>query len=573
MEPEAPGIGGKTCLCLTGDNTWRLVLVVGTRRSEQDKTEDFYVRYKESDPPHEEWVNRRRLVPLNGAEAKRTFGCNPDILERFGLMNTDKVARNNKKPRMLPSHTAQHDLPEELICPVCSDIFSDPVLLDCGHNFCRSCLSSIRANQRCPYCLKLLLGQRSLPNQALGRLALHTMETLMFNKRISETKNHLVEGETSQYDNYCPLEKSAESNSRSLHENVKKCREELSAAVTQLQASLQLQRARCTQQEQRINKHVETVRTLKKHLESQFAALQRFLLDREQALQRELEQEAEDSLRDMEQELHDLREQCQGMQETLDRAYRKMTQQDPSDFLMGVNLVTKRFCCPTSRCRMMQKMDDEQPFADLHSHILGKFRGPVQYAVWKDMRVVLDPDLSSPHLDPDTAHPDLLLSESRQSIIFSPGSSLSHPSPARFNQYLVALGIPRYKSGKHYWELEIGQNTECDLGVALESISRTNHFTLAPTDGCWVCSVRHGQRFIAFDSSIQVFMPQEKLQRIGVYLDYDRGQVSFYNADGMRHLYTFTSCFTGNLCAYVSPCCVTNAQCGSQLIRVNRNHL
>uniref|UniRef100_A0A673IF06 Uncharacterized protein n=1 Tax=Sinocyclocheilus rhinocerous TaxID=307959 RepID=A0A673IF06_9TELE len=44
---------------------------------------------------------------------------------------------------------------EELSCPVCCEIFKDPVLLSCSHSFCKECLQQFwktRDTQECPVC-------------------------------------------------------------------------------------------------------------------------------------------------------------------------------------------------------------------------------------------------------------------------------------------------------------------------------------------------------------------------------------------------------------------------------------
>ncbi|XP_068102510.1 E3 ubiquitin/ISG15 ligase TRIM25-like [Hyperolius riggenbachi] len=53
---------------------------------------------------------------------------------------------------------ASADLSEELECPVCLTIYTDPVMLRCGHNFCRVCIDRVLDSQEgsagysCPEC-------------------------------------------------------------------------------------------------------------------------------------------------------------------------------------------------------------------------------------------------------------------------------------------------------------------------------------------------------------------------------------------------------------------------------------
>lgn len=51
--------------------------------------------------------------------------------------------------------STRHLSEEEFCCPVCRDVFRDPVLLPCSHSFCRTCLQKcweIKKYPECPEC-------------------------------------------------------------------------------------------------------------------------------------------------------------------------------------------------------------------------------------------------------------------------------------------------------------------------------------------------------------------------------------------------------------------------------------
>uniref|UniRef100_A0A8C2JDF9 Tripartite motif containing 35-28 n=1 Tax=Cyprinus carpio TaxID=7962 RepID=A0A8C2JDF9_CYPCA len=62
-------------------------------------------------------------------------------------------------------------LEKDLTCPVCKDIFREPVLLSCSHSFCQECLEGSWKNQskrQCPMCRKCCDGETPIPNRALN---------------------------------------------------------------------------------------------------------------------------------------------------------------------------------------------------------------------------------------------------------------------------------------------------------------------------------------------------------------------------------------------------------------------
>ncbi|XP_012809202.1 zinc-binding protein A33 isoform X3 [Xenopus tropicalis] len=569
MGPGSEESGGKTFLYLR-DNTWRVcyifklrvVTVIGSRSTDEGRLEDFYVRYEGSDPPQEEWLGRKCLVPLE--EAVQVINREKRKLAEQGEELSKKVqdcmSREPKKCKPLEASESglPSDVPEQLICPHCLDPFTDPVLLDCGHNLCNSCLLSIlsnRSSSSCPRCLKFLSGQNCKPNYALGSLACQMKaSSLAHPAQEAREGSQNKAGDQRQAKVWVPV---GQTSCTEKHDNK-------ASRMNQVQICLQQLRGQCEEQERCLSKLSEIACSLEQHLESQFSALQRFLQERKEKLQMELHQEVTEAQVVMKQELCRMRKEWQRIEKDLGTM---MGERDLGALGKGTQLLT-------DRCAQMQ--DSNSPgrnLAQIENRLLGRFRGPVQFGAWRDMKAVLEPGLSCPRLDPDTAHPDLLLSEGNRRVSYFPVSRPPAISSTRFSQYLVALGVPKYKCGKHYWELEIGRNTECDVGLSLDCISHKDPFALTPADGCWVCSVRGGHHIVAFDSSPKVFKLPEKPRRMGVYLDYEGGQISFYNPQTMEHFYTFRASFRGSLCSYVSPCSVTDGETSGQLLRVFQDQL
>uniref|UniRef100_A0A4W3GGU3 RING-type domain-containing protein n=1 Tax=Callorhinchus milii TaxID=7868 RepID=A0A4W3GGU3_CALMI len=74
----------------------------------------------------------------------------------------------------MASQHQTHGLTEELICLVCLDFFTDPVLLCCSHSFCRSCITQCWENKgvnTCPVCQEPFPERNLRTNRALANLS------------------------------------------------------------------------------------------------------------------------------------------------------------------------------------------------------------------------------------------------------------------------------------------------------------------------------------------------------------------------------------------------------------------
>uniref|UniRef100_A0A8C0JCU2 RING-type domain-containing protein n=1 Tax=Chelonoidis abingdonii TaxID=106734 RepID=A0A8C0JCU2_CHEAB len=65
-------------------------------------------------------------------------------------------------------------LQEEATCPVCLEYFTEPVTLECGHNFCRACISQCWEGSdtaaSCPQCRETVQQRNLRPNRQLTNM-------------------------------------------------------------------------------------------------------------------------------------------------------------------------------------------------------------------------------------------------------------------------------------------------------------------------------------------------------------------------------------------------------------------
>uniref|UniRef100_F6TC93 Uncharacterized protein n=1 Tax=Ornithorhynchus anatinus TaxID=9258 RepID=F6TC93_ORNAN len=144
-------------------------------------------------------------------------------------------------------------------------------------------------------------------------------------------------------------------------------------------------------------------------------------------------------------------------------------------------------------------------------------------------------------LDVDTANPYLILSEDRRSVRCGTVPWNVPNNPERFYDTPCVLGVPSLTSGVHYWEVEVAGRTQWDLGVCRDSVNRKGKIELSPAAGYWVLSLRDGTQYWACGAHrINLHMVRPPL-RVGVFVDVEAGDVTFYNLTDGTYVYTFAN--------------------------------
>ena len=127
-------------------------------------------------------------------------------------------------------------------------------------------------------------------------------------------------------------------------------------------------------------------------------------------------------------------------------------------------------------------------------------------------------------------------------------------SPERFDLFGSILGLNKLTSGKSYWEVAVSNKTGWDLGVARDNANRKGRLSLNPDHGYWAIVHYEDKKYAALTAPPVRLSLKEKPKKVGVFVDYEEGLVSFYDVTAQSHIYSFTKClFNAKLFPYFSP--------------------
>ncbi|XP_072892630.1 nuclear factor 7, brain-like [Hemitrygon akajei] len=448
---------------------------------------------------------------------------------------------NREIPRVNMASKGQVEcLTEEVICPICLDFFTDPVTLECGHNFCRSCITRYWEREErnsCPECREEIADRTLRVNRALANLS-EKARKLNLNPKGKESKLHCEEHEE-ELKLFCETDKKLLclicKDSREHREHrflpIKEAVEDYKERVKSVLDSLTEKKCELEDVERQQKEKVSAVReqshSVQSHITSQFDELRRIITEKEQRALRDLREEEERILNPMEKNLQKIQENLNSIREKMSKLQEQMDQQDNVTFLME------------EACRKRRISDDDLVLSVTHGTLpVEKFDH--RFSLNTMLREMSDTiKRVSVTLDVETAHPKLEVSEDRKSVRWTETLRDLPDTGKRFTGWVSVLGSEGFTSGRHYWEVEVTGNRCWRLGVAAESVDRKRGVRLSPETGFWIIG--------RFNEQMRVLTsPESRLpagpipRRVGVYLSYESGTVSFYNAETKSHLHTFT---------------------------------
>ncbi|XP_052465135.1 E3 ubiquitin-protein ligase TRIM39-like isoform X2 [Carassius gibelio] len=532
------------------------------------------------------------------------------------MAESSLTARKNRRwsidldpPLMLSSMSS---LSEEIHCSVCLDVFTDPVTTPCGHNFCKFCLNKCWDNSQtcsCPYCketfkqrpdLKINTTLRELVDHCKKKSPEKTTEVLCDfceerklkalksclvcqssycethlepHLRVTRLKKHKLMDPVSNLEDYicqkherpldlfcrddqtcvcsfCTETDHKNHNTVPIEEESQEKKTELMKTQKDLQLMIQNRikkiqdiklsaevRKRNTEKEKavRVELFTDLIRSIERH--------QTELLEMMEEQQKAAEKQEQDLIEELEQEITELKMRNTELEQLSHTEDHLHLLQIHSSLCSSRN--TRNW--PEISMKTHESLETlRRALTQLKDTIdekltLTELKWMQQYAV----------DVT---LDPDTAHPNLILSDDGKQVRHGDIRQKLPDKPKRFDTCPCVLGKEGFSSGRFYFEVQVKGKTDWDLGVARESINRKGEITLSPSDGYWTVILWNGDEYKACDDPRVSLSLRVKPQRVGVFVDYEEGLVSFYDVESSSHIYSFTAqSFTEKLYPYFSP--------------------
>nr|XP_032637594.1 zinc finger protein RFP-like isoform X2 [Chelonoidis abingdonii] len=290
--------------------------------------------------------------------------------------------------------------------------------------------------------------------------------------------------------------------------------------------------------------YLKQTQTERRKIVSEFQQLPQFLEEQERLLLAQLEKLDEEIVRFQNENVSKLSQRISHLSELVSELEEKC-QKPASEFLQDIRSIL-------SRCEKGKFQESEKISPELEEQVSGfsqktivllealrKFKDTLPSALETKRGESLGAHRqANVTLDPDTAHPQLVLSGDRKSVRWGHIRQDLPNNPERFDPEPCVLGSERFTSGRHCWEVVVGDGPYWAAGVARESVSRKGGISHSPEGGIWAVE-RDWSQFRALTSPATLLPLSRVPSRIRVCLDCYQGQVTFIDADDEVPIFTF----------------------------------
>ncbi|CAK6978503.1 E3 ubiquitin-protein ligase TRIM21-like [Scomber scombrus] len=512
---------------------------------------------------------------------------------------------------------------DQFLCSICLDVFTHPVTIPCGHNFCKNCITQhwdTNVQKDCPLCKKVFNTRPELHiNTFISEMADQFRQSAVKKSSscseqrcintgdvlcdvCTETKLKAVKSCLVCLTSYCethlePHQRISGLKRHKLIDPVKNledrmCKKhdrplELFCRTDQM-CVCQF----CTESDHKSHVYVHLIEEYegkKADLKKTEAEVQQMIQNRRLKIQQikdsvklsngEADRETADSvqvfsalIQSVERSLAQLIEMIEEKQKRTEKqaeGFIKELEEEISE-LMKRSAEVEQLSHTEDHLQLLQSFSSLNPALPtkdwtevrVHSSYLGTVRRAVaqlEETLSEEMKKLCDDaelkrvqqfavDVT---LDPETAHPNLILSDDGKQVTCGDVKKNLPDNPGRFSCNSCVLGQQSFSSGRFYYEVQVKGKTEWTLGVARESINRKKQIMCSPNNGIWAIYLRNKNEYRPFSDPPVLLSLKWKPQKVGVFVDYEEGLVSFYDVDAATLIYSFTDCkFTEKLYPY-----------------------
>ncbi|XP_062288849.1 zinc-binding protein A33-like isoform X1 [Scomber scombrus] len=503
---------------------------------------------------------------------------------------------------------------DQFLCSICLDVFTDPVTTPCGHNFCKNCINEHwNSNDQylCPLCNKVFYTRPELHiNTLLSEVVSHSSEQqaakpgevpcdvctgtklkalksclvcltsycethLEPHLTMSGLKRHqLMDPVENLEDRMCmkhdkPLELFCKTDQTCvctlcsvldhkthefvpLKEEYEGKKAELGKTEAEIQEMIQKRQMKIQEIKHSVDLSKEAADREKAEGVQVFTALKKSVEKGKNTLinsinkkQKKTEEQAEDFIKELEQEISELKKRSSEVE--------KLSHSEDHLHLLQ-NFPSLKAAPPTKDWTEVSVRPSS------YEGTVVKAMAQLEETLSKQMKKLLELKRVQQYavdvtLDPDTAHPNLILSDDGKQVNLGDVKKNLPDNPKRFSKCVNVLGKQSLSSGRFYFEVQVKEKTKWTLGVARESINTKGTIPLRPQYGYWTIWLRNGNKYKANNRPQVDLSLKSQPQKVGVFVDYEEGLVSFYDVDAAALIYSFTGCsFTEKLYPYFSPC-------------------
>uniref|UniRef100_A0A670HUS6 Zinc finger protein RFP-like n=1 Tax=Podarcis muralis TaxID=64176 RepID=A0A670HUS6_PODMU len=414
------------------------------------------------------------------------------------------------------------NLCEETTCSICREYFTDPVIIDCGHIFCQSCITEAWGNSdqdaSCPQCREPCQQRNVRPNRQLASIVEIVKKFSLQMARGVEALGKVCERHQEPLKLFC---KDDQAPICVVCDKSKEHRDH--KVIPKEEAFEEYQVGRCRIGDQASKGCTDMER---QKIMADFQQSHQFLEEQERLLLAQLK-ELDNEIKSCEdQHIAKLSEEMSSIDDLIKELEEKQKQPATEFFLLQQKKKTwsrNRQATPVSLPRKFHGQRQQ-----IHTCTL-PYNSNTDMApslcVCESLSLTVNIVL-----DPETANHYLILSEDGKSVRCGGERQNLPDSRKRFDPKTYVLGSERFRAVRKWWEVEVGGE-------------KNGQVSLQPSVGIWAV----GKAIVGSLYGLWAFTAPERtplllnheLRKIRVTLDYEKGSVGFLDVEGDVLIFTF----------------------------------